>query len=302
MKKTLWISLTVMLLWGFLYPAVKLGYGIFAIQSLGDTLLFAGMRFAICGLVITAFAAVKMPRAFAALKTALLPVLLVGVFAIVLHYGLSYAGLRTTDGSKTAIIKQLAAVLYICLAGFIFPQERITWTKLGGLALGLAGIIAINTNITGFQFYLGDILVLASSFCTVTANIISKKAVQKAEPLLVAGISQLFGGSLLLIVGTVAGGNLGAVLPRTAPQYGIFGLIVAASVVSYSLWYMSVQKQPLSGLFIIKFSEPLFAAVFSWLLLGENIFRLQYAAAFLLISSGILLANKKGKTLTAGKK
>jgi drug/metabolite transporter (DMT)-like permease len=45
-------------------------------------------------------------------------------------------------------------------------------------------------------------------------------------------------------------------------------------------------------MFIIKFSEPLFACVFGALLLGENIFKWQYLIAFVLISSGIILGNK----------
>lgn len=45
-------------------------------------------------------------------------------------------------------------------------------------------------------------------------------------------------------------------------------------------------------MFIIKFAEPLFACVFGAILLGENIFKLQYLAAFVLISLGIVLGNK----------
>jgi len=45
-------------------------------------------------------------------------------------------------------------------------------------------------------------------------------------------------------------------------------------------------------MFIIKFAEPLFACVFSAMLLGEDIFKIQYLVAFVLISLGIVLGNK----------
>jgi drug/metabolite transporter (DMT)-like permease len=45
-------------------------------------------------------------------------------------------------------------------------------------------------------------------------------------------------------------------------------------------------------MFIIKFAEPLFACVFSAILLNENIFQWQYLIAFILISTGIVLGNK----------
>jgi len=48
-------------------------------------------------------------------------------------------------------------------------------------------------------------------------------------------------------------------------------------------------------MFIIKFAGPLFACVFGAVLLGENIFKIQYLVAFVLISLGIILGNKTEK-------
>ena len=68
--------------------------------------------------------------------------------------------------------------------------------------------------------------------------------------------------------------------------------LASASIVAYTLWYYILENYNLSKLFIIKFAEPLFACVFGAILLGENIFRIQYVLAFVLISVGILLGNK----------
>ena len=57
------------------------------------------------------------------------------------------------------------------------------------------------------------------------------------------------------------------------------------------MWFSIVKKQSLSKLFIIKFSEPVFACIFGALLLNENILRWQYALAFVLISGGIVLGH-----------
>ena len=110
---------------------------------------------------------------------------------------------------------------------------------------------------------------------------------------MLTGVSQIFGGAVLLAVGLLWGGNIGTVVPKTLPQLGVFAMIVTASVFSYCLWFMTVQKENLSKLFIIKFAEPLFAAVFGWVLLGEDIFKASYLASFLLICAGILIANRK---------
>ena len=278
-----------------LFPTVKLGYRVFGIESIGDILAFAGFRFLVCGTITTVFVAIRTPKDFAGLKSAWWQVLLAGVFAIILHYACTYVGLRTTDGSKTAILKQLGAVFYICFAALFFPDDRLTLPKVLGLVLGILGIFAINANLSGFHFQFGDLLILGASFCTVFSNVISKKAFKTVTPIVLTGVSQIFGGVVLLLVGKVAGGSVAAVIPRTGAQFGVFGMIVTASVISYCVWFLTVQKENLSKLFIIKFSEPLFAAVFSWLLLQENIFRIEYLIAFLLISGGILVANiKKG--------
>ena len=69
--------------------------------------------------------------------------------------------------------------------------------------------------------------------------------------------------------------------------------ICLASIFSYCIWFTVVKNGELSKLFIIKFAEPVFACVFGALLLGENIFKIQYLAAFLLIAGGICISNIK---------
>ena len=294
-NKAFWVAMLVMVLWGLLFPTVKLGYRVFGISTIGDTLAFAGMRFVVCGILITAFTAWKMPQGFKALKTGWWRVLLSGLFAIILHYACTYTGLRSTDGSKTAILKQLGAVFYICFAALFFPEDKLTWGKVAGLVLGIGGIFAINAGGGSFRLQVGDWLILGASFCTVFSNVVSKKAFKTVEPMVLTGVSQIFGGVVLLIAGLACGGNIGTVIPKTLPQTGVFAMICTASVFSYCLWFMTVQKENLSKLFIIKFSEPLFAAVFGWMILGEDIFKLTYLISFLLICAGILVANRKPK-------
>lgn len=49
-NKSMLYALLVMLLWGNLFPMVKLGYD--NIVTTGDILFFAGVRFTICGALI----------------------------------------------------------------------------------------------------------------------------------------------------------------------------------------------------------------------------------------------------------
>ncbi len=112
---------------------------------------------------------------------------------------------------------------------------------------------------------------------------------QTALTLAQSGISQLFGGAVLLVCGKILGGSLS--IPFGSSMF-LMAYILIASVLSCSVWFAVVKSASLSKLFIIKFAEPVFACVFSALILGENIFKIQYPASFLLIAGGIYISNK----------
>lgn len=283
------------MLWGFLFPTVKKGYLVFGADTPGDFLTFAGLRFLICGIIICIYAFIKNKNSFRAVKGNWFLILLTGLFAIILHYSCTYIALSLTDGSKTAILKQLGAVFYICFAALFFANDKFTLKKGIGLVLGVGGIFAINAGGGSFTFKIGDLLIIVASFCTVFANISGKKVFEKVAPIVVTGISQFFGGAVLLIVGMAFGGNPAQFVPTKLNQLLVFGGIILASILSYCIWYTVVKKENLSNLFIIKFSEPLFSAVFSFIIIGENIFKWQYAIAFFLITSGVLVANLSDK-------
>ena len=294
-NKGVFYSLLVMLLWGSLFPMVKKGYSLFGASTPGDFLAFAGVRFVICGIIICVYVLIKNKNAFKPVKNNLFMVLLSGTFAIILHYACTYIALSIEGGSKTAILKQLGAVLYICFAPLFFKDDKFTLKKGIGLLLGIGGIFAINAGGGAFTFKVGDLLIIGASFCTVFANITAKKVFANVEPIVSTGISQVFGGFVLLIIGVCFGGNPAMFLSQKGEQFLIFVGIITASIFSYCIWYTVVKKENLSKLFIIKFSEPLFAAVFSWIILGEEIFQIKYLIAFVLISLGVVVANLKSK-------
>lgn len=67
--------------------------------------------------------------------------------------------------------------------------------------------------------------------------------------------------------------------------------IIAATVVSYGLWYNVVQRYSLSKLFIIKMAEPLFAALISMLLPLNATLTWQHAVAFVLVGAAVVVSN-----------
>ena len=72
---------------------------------------------------------------------------------------------------------------------------------------------------------------------------------------------------------------------------GVFLYICAASITAYTLWNMLLKSESVSKLSIIKFTEPLFAVIFSGLILGEDIFKLSYLVALVLLLLALLTEN-----------
>ncbi len=293
-SKTILLSLVVMALWGSLFPCIKIGYSAFAIHGtdIPNILMFAGTRFTLCGIVICAIALCKKDRIKEPKVKSIGAILLIGLFSIILHYSFTYIGLSSTDSAKTALIKQLGSLLYVCFAFLFFKNETFSVCKIVGAVVGFLGIITINFNPDGISFSLGDLLIIGASVCTVIANIISKKTLTNNSTLWVTGISQLSGGIVLTLAAFIMGADM---LSFNWKSFAVFAYICTASMVAYVLWNYILKTSALSNMFIIKFAEPLFACLFGAILLGENIFKWQYLMAFLLISTGIVLGNKKEK-------
>ena len=289
--KMLLLALIAMAMWGSLYPFIKIGYATFNINAdnIPDILMFAAFRFTICGILVCFLSLIKKEKLEKPFKKSIINITIMGLFAVVLHYAFTYVSLSLADSSKTALLKQVGSLLYVCFAFLFIKEEKFSIYKLLGAIIGFCGIIAINSGISGITFSFGDFMVILASVCLVISFIISRLCVKSSSPYWVTGISQLAGGIILLISGIIMGGNP---LIFTFKSTMVFIYICVMSVIGYTLFYY-VQKTAMnSKLFIIKFAEPLFACVFSALFLGENILKLQYLISFVLISSGIILGSK----------
>lgn len=302
-KKDLFMAILLtiipMILWGSLYPFIKIGYEAFAINSasIPDIIVFASMRFTVCGAIVCAIAMIRRDKIEAPRLKSVGSILLIGLFSIVLHYAFTYIGLSLGDSSKTALLKQLGALLYLCTAPIFIKDERFNKFKLIGSLIGFGGIIAINFGTDFSAIAIGDIVIVLASICSVISMILTKRIANNTSAFWATGISQLGGGLVLLTAGLIMGGRIPQI---NAKAVLVFAYICVASIVAYVTFFYCQRKFATSKLLIIKFTEPLFACIFGALLLGEEIFKLNYLIAFILICLGIAIGNirsRRGNTL-----
>lgn len=287
-------TLLCMFLWGSLFPCIKIGYQNFAVDtsSVPSILLFAGVRFIICGIIIIIIASVKDKKIVAVEKGSIVPILLIGLFSIVLHYSLQYIGLSSTGGGKCAMLKQVGSIIVACF-GFLFDKnDKFSIKKLLGGVLGFASVVILNLDSNGFSISIPEVLVLLSSFCMVASSAVSKKVYKKYDPVAITGYTQLTGGIILFAFGIVSGGKIAYLGIKSI---AILAYICFASVISYILWNVLIKYCDLSMLFCIRFTEPVFAALISFFIVKEDIFKWTFAAALVLVSAGMIISNLKVK-------
>ena len=285
------LALTVMLCWGSLYPTVKLGYEKFEINTAyyPNLVFFAGVRFTVSGGIIVLLLGVRN-KTVPTVKTKKewWGIALVALFSVMLNYSLAFYGLSIVESSKTALLKQAGALIFIVISALLFKEDKMTIGKAIGAVLGLGSIIILNVNQLGFSLGFGETVIVVSSFCTVTASVICKKMLKGTDSIVITGYSQLFGGLVLLAIGLACGGKMRL---AQAGDYLLFGYMVVATCASYMIWYTIVQRYELSKLFITKLSEPVFAAIIGAIILKEDLLQWHYIGAFLCIATAVVISN-----------
>lgn len=288
------LALLVMFFWGSLYPSVKLGYGLFQIDtdSIASIILFAGMRFFVCGIALTAGVSIRNRRMVLPGRGTIGPIVCIALVAYAFHYICTYIGVSMIPSAKAAILKQVGPLCLVSFAFLFRKEDAFSLRKLASGLLGFAGIAAVNAEGIGLSLQAGDLLILAASFFSAWGMVIAKRAYDVSDPVYITAWAQLLGGVLLLVLGLLLGGGIGVV---TTVSLGIFAYICVASCVGYVLWNILLKHQALSRLNTIKFVEPLMSALCAAVLLGEDVLRPGYLVAFGLVLVGILVGGNTAR-------
>lgn len=282
------LALLVMFCWGSLYPSVKLGYRLFHIDTanIASIILFAGMRFCVCGAALTAGVSVRDRGLVLPGHAAIGPIVRIALVSYVLHYICTYIGVSLIPSAKVAILKQVAPLCLVSFAFLFRKEDAFSLRKLASGLLGFAGIVAVNLQGVGFSLQMGDLLILLASFFSAWGMVMSKRAYDASDPIYITAWAQLIGGVFLLALGLLLGGKIGAI---HGASLAIFAYICIASCAGYVLWNLLLKYQSLSRLNTIKFAEPLLSALCAAVLLGEDVLRPGYWVAFGLVILGIFV-------------
>lgn len=299
-QRPVWVAIfafTAAFAWGWAYPLIKLGFAEFGItpDQTGSKMLFAGVRFAISGLIILAMA--KGAHRSFVMSTGVRGWTFILIFALLntsIHYACFYIGLSHSAGSRAAILNSLSVFTLVILACVAYPStDRLNASKVVGCVLGFVGILALNiggADSGGFT-WLGDGMIIGNALCSAAAGLMTRKMNRHTDVFVGTGYSLLVGGILLAISGLAIGGTVPMV---TAWGIVILLLLIAISTVAFGLYNKLLSCNPVGKVAIFNSLIPVIGAVSSCICLGEP-FYWKYAFAAILAAAGIYTINQAKK-------
>ncbi|MBQ8227538.1 MAG: DMT family transporter [Clostridia bacterium] len=283
-------------LWGTAFPGVKLGYEWFEIgtDETGSKLMFAGVRFALAGVIVLAVYFIKNRRFPAFTKKEAPTILTLSAVQITGNYFFYYLGLSVTAGSIASVLNSFDTFCSVLLVPLFFKNDKLTTKKLVGCAIGLAGIILVNIGTdSSFSFTInGEGFLLISALFSTLGIMVNKKASMKIDPMIVTGYHLLFGGIILIIIAFAFGGTISFSNAKANLCLVYLSLV---SAVAFLIWSQLLKHNPVSKVSVFKLMTPIFGNVFSAIALSENIFDPLHIVSVLLVALGIATVNFEKK-------
>lgn len=276
-------------LWGSAAPCIKKGYEWFAIPANApfSQLLFAGWRFALAGLLVLIAARLKGRRIIPQ-RTEWKPIFYICLFQSMLQYVCYYLGLSATTGVKGSVLSGTQTFFALLFAHLFLRDDRLNRQKLAGCICGFVGVLSLGLGgLQGFNLA-GDGLVLLSAISSGAGALVSRIFTPGRDPMLLTGWQLLLGGLFLAALGIGGGGKLGQVTPAGVL---LLSYMVILSALAFTIWTGLLGCFPVGKVSLFSFMIPVFGAIFSALLLQENIFTLRNLLALLFVCGGIMLAN-----------
>ena len=287
------LALLCCALWGSAFPCIKLGYAWLDIKGTGSQILFAGYRFFLSG-ILTFVIGCAVERRFLTIKcSSVWHVFRQGLLQTTVQYVCFYIGLAYATGAKSSIINASQGFVAIIASHFMLKSEKMTWKKTVGCILGLAGVVAVNLSPgawgSGFSLK-GEGMILICTVVYGISMVLLKMISDEESPMAITAYQTLMGGALLVIIGFAMGGHVGGF---TAKSVALLIYMALLSTAAFSIWTILMKYNPVGKVAVFTFTIPIFGVALSGLLLGEQVLELKNLIALVLVSTGIIIVNRK---------
>ncbi len=268
---------------GLLYAAAIWGATFFIVKdviSFIDPVVLVGYRFALAGVLLAGYLAIKRVPMLVGLKDGVI----LGVILWALYIPQTI-GLGFTSAANSGFITGLFVVIVPILAYSLFHKKPSRWEAVA-LVLSLAGLWFLTGGISGMNF--GDLITLIAAFFYALHLLYCDKYMKAGrDPIVISAQQFLLVGALSFVTAWLFD------LPFSiGNRTSILTVIFLTLLPTLSAFLIQLYAQKLTSPFrvsLIFALEPVFAAIFAWTLGGEE-FVIRSAAGGLLIFVAMIVA------------
>jgi len=277
-------------MWSFSFPLIKI-----VLDNGVPPVTLAAMR-AIVFIPILVFLLIKQGRKYIPVsKEDWLIYLSIGLFTIILPGILQNTGMMYTTASVSSII-QTSGPIFTIIFAIVILNESADKKKIVGSICALIGtiflVISLDNNINLFDSSVyGNFLILLSGVSYAISSIITKKGLERKNPLQILGFSSLVGFIVLSVISSFERPLDVIINLSIETWFAIFLLVIFPSFIALLFWYEAMINEDISRLVIYVYLMPVFAVIFSYILIGE-IISIQTLLFAVLIIVGVALAQK----------
>ena len=286
---TAWAVLAI--IWGTTWMAI--GVGLETIPPI----TFAGARFVIgalgLGSVILA-RRIPLPRNAPDWKL----IVSTGLQIFFVGYALQFWGMQYIPSGLSAVIFAIVPLMTMFIAHFRLGDERLTTQKLVGSVVAIIGVTIISreqlradSSMAGW----GILAFVTASAIYANVQVTLKTVAKKVDPNVMATFQMLFGGLMLLALGTgYERGFSGLPWPFEA-WMSVFYLAAIGSALAFFLFYWLLQRMEVTKLMSVLLVDPVIAVVLGWIVLQETLDVGELIGSGLtLVGLGVVLVAKTG--------
>ena len=275
------------LLWSFAFVAGKIGV------TDCPPLILLTARFSLAGILILGISAIR-GEAWSLTWRDVAVLAVLGVANNALYLGLGYTGLKTVSAGLGGLIVS-ANPVFTAVAAAVFLGEALTWRKVTGLLLGIAGVAFIvwHRMSVGSDSWHGILFTLASLASIVVGTILFKVLAPKGSLWVGNGVQNLAGGVALLPFAFTLS-DVSEIVP-SARLLGAFAfLVLGGSILAYLLWFHLLKVCGATAASAYHFLMPPLGMLFAFLVLGEHV-ELRDLLGIIPVAVGIYLVTRPGK-------
>lgn len=271
------------LCWGSNFLAIRV-----ALETL-PTMLMTGLRYAIAGaalMIICLLTKQRLPEKKSEWsRHAMIGTMMIGVGACAVVWAEHYI----TSG-WTALLLSTGPFWMVMVESVRGNHQQITAPKLAGIAVGFVGVVLLIAPKIGGQsfdamFLAGVVALQIAGIAWSIGSVWAKYGAFTARPFVASAMQMLAGGSVMCLLGLLAGEAAHfSFTPRTLAAFAF--LTIFGSLGAYSAYVFSLSRLSTITVSLYDYVVPAIAVLLGWLILSEPV-GWRTIVSLALITSGV---------------